>query len=394
MSINKNVFLQSKPIQIFTALSTYLFGIIFTLLGMILVLLHEPLYGLACLLIGIISTPTTSKLFTHAFPALFSAPLKLIYCAAIFSAVILSISTFGQPTYDKHERITDSRLAMLSEHPIRTIKINHLDYYYIEKGTGDTILLLHGFPDMANTWDESITELSKHYRVIAPFLRGYFPTSIPQNSDYSVKTIAQDMVSLLDALSIEQYTVLGQDWGASIAFSAANLAPNNIKKLISLSIPHPISLKPSAQLFYAGRHFFLLSTGDFGARYARKNNFHYIDELYQRWSPDYKQFQESSNAIKDTFKYPGRLEAATGYYVSFANDQKSDQLAQFYATLPTVPVLFLVGENDAIAQPEIIQSMRDTMPVGSKTVVFKDAGHFLHREVFSEYIKEVTFFLK
>ena len=47
-----------------------------------------------------------------------------------------------------------------------------------------------------------------------------------------------------------------------------------------------------------------------------------------------------------------------------------------------------------IAQPEIIQKMKETMPEGSKTTVFKNAGHFLHREVFPEFIKELKKFIQ
>ncbi len=204
-----------------------------------------------------------------------------------------------------------------------------MDYYYIEKGEGDPILLLHGFPDMANTWDETITELSKTNRVIAPFLRGYYPTDIPKNDDYSVKSIAQDMVDLIDKLAIEEFSVVGQDWGASIGFSVTNLADDRVRKFVSIANAHPTCLELTPELAFAGRHFLLLSSGDYAARYTRKNDFEYIDRLYQRWSPDYNGWQTSSNAIKETFKYPNRIEAATGYYRSFASDQEDSKAQAF-----------------------------------------------------------------
>ncbi|MEO1451695.1 MAG: alpha/beta hydrolase, partial [Bacteroidota bacterium] len=255
------------------------------------------------------------------------------------------------------------------------------------------ILLLHGFPDLANTWDETITELSKTNRVITPFLRGYYPTGIPQNDDYAVKTIAEDMVALMDHLSIDTFSVMGQDWGASVGFSITHLARGRVEKFVSIAIPHPTCLELTPQMAYAGRHFFLLGSGDYGVRYARKNNFEYIDRLYQRWSPDYVEWQKSSQAIKETFKFPHRTGAATGYYRSFAAEQDNPSIQAFYRQIPPIPVLFLVGENDLIYTDEVVSAMQQKMPSGSDVVVFKNAGHFLHREVFQEYISVVKPFL-
>jgi len=54
----------------------------------------------------------------------------------------------------------------------------------------------------------------------------------------------------------------------------------------------------------------------------------------------------------------------------------------------------MAGENDAIARPEIVESMKKAMPEKSKTTVFKNAGHFLHREIFPEFIKELKLFIE
>jgi len=115
--------------------------------------------------------------------------------------------------------------------------------------------------------------------------------------------------------------------------------------------------------------------------------------LYQRWSPGYEDYKESSNAIKETFKLSGRLEAALGYYMSFVEDANTEEKVIFYETLPEVPVLYLLGEMDGIAIQEIINEMDEKMPKGSKSILFKDAGHFLHREIFPEFISEVKLFL-
>ncbi len=371
----------------------YIISTLLLLIGILTILLEEPLFGIGFVAVGLLFLPLASNFITKLDAKLFTDKTKIYLSILISLVLIISISTFGRKTYDKIENITIKELNSLSVHPIKKTIVNNLDYYYIEKGKGETILLLHGFPDMANTWDETISELSKTHRVIAPFLRGYYPTGIPNNNDFSVKTIADDMVKLMDSLSIDKFTLVGQDWGASIGFSVTNLIDERVQKFVSIAIPHSTCLELTPELAYAGRHFFLLGTSDYGVRYTRKNNFEYIDRLYQRWSPDFKNSQASSNAIKETFEFPNRTEAAIGYYRSFSADQNLPEVQAFYKKAPKTPVLFLLGEHDLIYTEKIVSSMKEKMPKGSKTVVFKNSGHFLHREVFSEFISELKMFL-
>ncbi len=366
-------------------IAQYTFGMLFLFIGFVAVILEEPLYGFAIILLGLLLLPQTSKLL--------SAKIKTALFTGISILILASLSMFGRKTYDRVETKTAREIAALSVHPIDKEKVNNLDYYFIEQGKGETILFLLGFPDMANTWDETITELSKTHRVIAPFLRGYYPTGIPGDKDYSVETIAGDMVNLMTSLGIDNFTVVGQDWGASITYAVANLAPNRVQKAVAIAIPHPTCLVPTPELLFSARHFLLFGTGNYGVRYSRKNDFEYIERLYRRWSPDYKNYKESSDAIKETFKFPNRLEAAIGYYASFGEDQNNAERTAFYQALPKMPILFMVGENDDIATKEVVESMESTMPAGSKTIVFKNAGHFLHQEIFPEYIKELKLFL-
>lgn len=379
--------------KIFIKLSRYFTGIALLFIGAVTIILEEPWYGAGFMALGLLLVPPLSKLLSKSAPQVFSSKFKTGLFVGLGLLLVSTISLFGRKTYDKKENITPQTLAKLSIHTVKKTRVNKLDYYYLEKGQGPTILLLHGFPDMANTWDETISELSKTHRVIAPFLRGYYPTAIPQNKDFSVKTIADDMVKLMEELAIPEYIVVGQDWGASISYTVANLAPRQVKKVVAISIPHPACLTLTPGLLFAGRHFVMFGTGSYGVRYTRKNNFEYIDRLYQRWSPDYKDFKKSSNEIKETFKFPNRLEAALGYYMSFGADQAIPQKIRFYRQLPKVPVLFLIGEHDGVLNDAMVQAMKKKMPQGSKTIIFKNAGHFLHREVFTEFIKGVKSFI-
>lgn len=354
---------------------------------------EEPLYGVGIFTLGLLIFNPSFNLLSKRLEQVFRPKIRIGLIVGLATLIIGGLCLQGRMEYEVKEDLSPAAISKLSIHPVKQEKIGELDYFFIEKGSGPVIFLLHGFPDMANTWDETITELSKNYRVIAPFLRGYYPTSIALDGNYSVKTVAGDIVELANQLEIDEFNIMGQDWGASISSAVANLAPNKVLKVIALAIPHPSCVELSPELLYYGRHFIVFDFPDWSVRYTRKNNFEYIDRLYKRWSPDFKNYKEASNAIKETFKCKGRLAAALGYYWSLSKDQKNQEMVAFYEELPTMPFLFLGGEHDAIVTPEMLQKIKNTMPATTQTAVFKNAGHFLHQEVFEEYIKAVKDFL-
>src|SRR5262245_28844344 len=60
----------------------------------------------------------------------------------------------------------------------RYVEANGLRFAYLEDGAGPLVLLLHGFPDTARTWDHIRPQIAaKGYRVVTPWLRGYAPTA-------------------------------------------------------------------------------------------------------------------------------------------------------------------------------------------------------------------------
>ena len=130
-------------------------------------------------------------------------------------------------------------MKSLSKHTVLSIKANNLNYHYISKGTGETIFLLHGFPYTAGTWDSFIAVLSRKYNCIAPFLRGYYPTEMPADSDYTVYTIATDIHNIAKQLDIKSYHIIGHDWGASLAYAMSNMYPNHVNKICAIGMPHP-----------------------------------------------------------------------------------------------------------------------------------------------------------
>src|SRR5271168_3195362 len=113
---------------------------------------------------------------------------------------------------------------------IHFVDANGLNFAYLENGSGPLVLMLHGFPDTAHSWDDLRPRLAaRGYRAVSPFMRGYHPTAIPTR-DADAATLAADVLALVKALGETRAIVVGHDWGAAAAYGAAALAPDAIAK--------------------------------------------------------------------------------------------------------------------------------------------------------------------
>ncbi|HEX5061150.1 MAG TPA: alpha/beta hydrolase, partial [Kofleriaceae bacterium] len=221
------------------------------------------------------------------------------------------------------------------------VQANGLRFAYLSAGSGPLVLLVHGFPDTAHTWDHALPKIAAAgYRAVAPFTRGYHPTEIPAAGAYDSDTLGRDVLALIEALGEQQAIVIGHDWGASAAYAAAGLAPERVKLLVTLAVPHPKSLKPTPKLLWTLRHFFTLR-GKRAADKLRANNFAYLDELVRRWSPAWKDIPANeTEAVKAAFREPGCAEAACAYYAALGARLPASQRKPI-----GVPTVSFAGEH-------------------------------------------------
>jgi pimeloyl-ACP methyl ester carboxylesterase len=103
---------------------------------------------------------------------------------------------------------------------------------------GEPILFVHGWPQNWWCWSRVAPLLAGERRCLMPDLRGHGWSSAP-SSGYEKQRFAEDMVALLDALSIERVTYVGHDWGAFAGLLIGIHAPERLSRLIALSIAHP-----------------------------------------------------------------------------------------------------------------------------------------------------------
>jgi pimeloyl-ACP methyl ester carboxylesterase len=210
------------------------------------------------------------------------------------------------------------------------------------------------------------------FRAVAPWLRGYAPTSKPADGDYSMSALADDAVAFVDELAGDApaYCV-GHDWGAGIAYASWK----RFQRIVALAVPqnagagmltNPRQLKRSWYIW-----FFQLP---FAEAAVAANDLALIDALWADWSPGYTPEAGFMRALKDTLSTS--LDAAIGYYRAMFTSQA------FGGGQIEVPALYLHGADDGCLGLDAwnADAMRASFTKGVDIEVIEHAGHFLHLE--------------
>lgn len=110
------------------------------------------------------------------------------------------------------------------------------------------LMFLHGFPEGAFVWDELLRFFARPengaYRCVAPYLRGFGPSSAPTEIEaYRPKHLVQDITALIaietQSSSTPLACLVAHDWGGAVAWNLANQAPHLMQQLAIINSPHP-----------------------------------------------------------------------------------------------------------------------------------------------------------
>lgn len=265
-----------------------------------------------------------------------------------------------------------------------TVEANGLQFALVEEGEGPLVLMLHGFPDTAHTWDELCPMIAQAgFRVVSPFMRGYAPTQIPDEGP-SARTLGEDALALIEALGEERAFVVGHDWGAVAAYAAASLGPERIRAMVVAAVPHPLAQTPSLALAWHVRHFLALNLPGAGRR-IRRNDFAYLEKLYRRWSPTWDFEPSELDDVKASLGQPGSAEAAAAYY-RMLRSGKPEEL--FYEKIEVSTIAVAPAEEPAIT-PEMFRAAARCFDAPYEVVEIP-GGHFAHREHPDRFASIVT----
>ncbi|HEY5938491.1 MAG TPA: alpha/beta hydrolase [Kofleriaceae bacterium] len=239
-----------------------------------------------------------------------------------------------------------------------------------------TLVWLHGFPDHPPTAEPLFAELESRFRVIAPWLRGYAPS--PLEGPYDLETLARDVIGMLVELD-QPVDLVGHDWGAVITYAVCALAPERVRRAVTLAVPHPLTmmraLRTPAQL---RRSWYMMLFQLPGAsRLVRARGLALVDRLWRTWSPD---FRLDATRREDLHAcLAASLPAPIEYYRAMRRTRPRETLRLFAKPIAT-PLLQLHGANDGCILPPRRPDDDARRFVTRRLEIIDGAGHFLHLE--------------
>jgi pimeloyl-ACP methyl ester carboxylesterase len=267
------------------------------------------------------------------------------------------------------------------------VAANGVTFTCLDTGSGTLALCLHGFPDSAHTWRHLLPLLAEAgYRAVAPFQRGYAPTTVPDDGRYQIGVLGQDALALHEALGGDgDAAVIGHDWGALGAYGAVGSEPARWRRAVAMAVP-PGGAVARALLTYAQLQrswymfFFQHPLSDL---VVGNDDLAFIDRLWADWSPGFDGTEDLSLA-KASLRDPANLQAALGYYrATIGNGRRDPSLDPIEAAAGgtlAVPTLYLHGTTDGAIGVEVADGAAEVLPDGSRVEIIDGVGHFLHLE--------------
>ena len=261
-------------------------------------------------------------------------------------------------------------------------RVGDLHFSYLLAGSGEPLLLLHGFPQHSHMWRRLMPVLSSRFTVIAPDQRGAGGSSRPATG-YDKRTMASDIYGLVhDVLGFDRINLLGYDQGAGTAYAYAAAHPEQVRRLVFVEFAlagfgYEEALTPKrgweqrwqvaafsvpdvAERFISGRERDLLAwyfqTNCANPEAVAREDF----EIYVR-----------------ALQRPGALRAGFNYFAAVWDDAEQNRESVAKKGKLKMPVLLIEGER--AAGPWRLQGYQQVAE-NLQHIVMKDASHWLVEE--------------
>jgi haloacetate dehalogenase len=129
----------------------------------------------------------------------------------------------------------------------------------VSGGSGDPVLLLHGYPETHAMWHKVAPELARDYTVVCADLRGYGdsskPKGVPGHANYSKRAMALDMAEVMGALGHQRFHVVGHDRGGRVAHRLARDHGRRVRSLTVLDISPTLKMYESTNMQFAKAYY-------------------------------------------------------------------------------------------------------------------------------------------
>ncbi|MGP8291805.1 alpha/beta fold hydrolase [Vreelandella zhanjiangensis] len=258
-----------------------------------------------------------------------------------------------------------------------------VDLHYLEmdsEGASDStpLVVIHGLMGSADNWRSHLKAWQRSRRVIAVDLRNHGRS--PHSDDMRYATMSQDVLALLDKLSITQAHVLGHSMGGKVAISLARLAPERVVTLTVGDIAPVVYEHGHDDVFAALKR----------VREGQPKNRREADDLLA------EHVDSRSTRLFLATNLARNEKGILGLRIGL------DEIQRGYGNIIGLPAgdgpfegptLVLRGAESHYVTDDLLPALREVLP-GARVVTLKNAGHWLHAEQPEAFQQAVEAFIE
>jgi pimeloyl-ACP methyl ester carboxylesterase len=270
----------------------------------------------------------------------------------------------------------------------RFANVNGVRLHYLVAGTGDPVVLLHGYAETSHMWRPLMAELANSHTVIAPDLRGAGQSSTPP-AGYTKAEMAQDIHALARKLGFEHIRIVGHDIGLMVAYAYAAQYPAAVDRIVLMDAFLPgIGNWRDVWLMRDLWHFHFYGKTPLALVHGRERI--YFEHFWNDFAADAKHSvpERDRRIYAKAYARRGGMRAGFEYFRTF--EQDAQDFARLAQTPLPMPMLVLTGEK---ASGDFLIHQGRLVATNVEGVVVRNSGHWLMEEAPGQVIPKLVEFL-
>jgi len=268
----------------------------------------------------------------------------------------------------------------------RYLEQDGLRMHYVEEGSGDPLLLLHGEPSWAFLYRKLIPPLAQVARVVAPDYFGFGRSDKPTRiEDYSYDLHYGSIERLADELDLREVTVVVQDWGGPVGLRLAVERPERVARLVILNTGIGAGRAPSEEWLRFREFMRRVGTDLVPGQLVRISC---VTELDDDVVEAYNAPFPSPESKAGVLAFPELVPTELGH-------PSAAKMLEVRAGLERweKPALVLFSDSDPIFPPAAAERMASRIPGAGPAEIVAGAGHFLQEEKGEEIAERIVRFV-
>jgi pimeloyl-ACP methyl ester carboxylesterase len=270
----------------------------------------------------------------------------------------------------------------------RFANVNGTRLHYLVAGTGDPVVLLHGYAETSHMWLPLMPKLAANHTVIAADLRGAGQSATPQDG-YTKAAMAQDIHALTQKLGYQRLRIVGHDIGLMVAYAFAAQYPSEVDRIALMDAFLPgVGKWRDVWLMRDLWHFHFYGKTPLALVHGRERI--YFEHFWNDFAanPAHSIPERDRRFYAKAYARPGGMRAGFEYFRAFEKD--AEEFARLAQKPLPMPMLVLTGEK---ASGEFLIEQGRLVATDVEGVVIRGSGHWLMEEAPEQVIPKLVEFL-